>query len=219
MYTKGIRKILVISPHISDAVMGCGGSICKWVKEGVEVHVLSLGPESEVDWNNEVEAGKLLGFIPVDLVNRFKVGAYEYSYAFDIIKSWIKCVRPNVVITVSSKEVQNDHLVTHSATRDAVYYAVREVYWETKESYRCELWVTDCIESFSFVRADHYESLALEDVVEKMKAMKIYDYTPDDGKGPHFDVVHDRNWVVLLANLRGLWVGCKYAEVFQKEEL
>ena len=33
---------LIIAAHPDDEILGCGGSIAKWVKEGHEVHVLIM---------------------------------------------------------------------------------------------------------------------------------------------------------------------------------
>ena len=36
-------KILIISAHPDDEVLGCGGSMVKWAKLGHDVHVLIMG--------------------------------------------------------------------------------------------------------------------------------------------------------------------------------
>ena len=35
-------KIVVFAPHPDDEIMGCGGSILKWIEEGHEVHIIYL---------------------------------------------------------------------------------------------------------------------------------------------------------------------------------
>jgi LmbE family N-acetylglucosaminyl deacetylase len=219
MLWKEKDKILIVSPHISDAVMMAGGSMAKWAEQKKIVGVLSLGPTEFRDIGNEKKAARMLGFKIVDGVKKQEVGSYDAGKCFEIIKEKIKEIRPDVIITVSAKEVQHDHLITYRATRDAVYYASREVYWEFEVEYKPQLFVTDCIESFSFIRANQWEELDEEHVVAKRRALLVYDYTPEAGPSPHFDVVHDSKWVNSLAELRGLWVGCGFAEVFQREEL
>tara|TARA_Y100000310_G_scaffold286517_1_gene310752 strand:+ start:287 stop:445 length:159 start_codon:yes stop_codon:yes gene_type:complete len=36
------QKILIIAAHPDDEVLGCGGSMAKWSKDGSEVHVLIM---------------------------------------------------------------------------------------------------------------------------------------------------------------------------------
>ena len=40
------QKILIISAHPDDEVLGCGGSISKWSKNDHEVHVLIMAEGS-----------------------------------------------------------------------------------------------------------------------------------------------------------------------------
>ena len=44
MHRRIIKKVksLVIAAHPDDEVLGCGGSIAKWAKEGHDVHVLIM---------------------------------------------------------------------------------------------------------------------------------------------------------------------------------
>ena len=35
--------ILVVVAHPDDEVLGCGGTIAKWSKEGHDIHVLIMG--------------------------------------------------------------------------------------------------------------------------------------------------------------------------------
>jgi len=219
MITKKNMKILVVSPHISDGVMMCGASMARLVEEKHIVYVMSLGPNAHVDVDNEVKASKIIGFQVVHPRLRLNVGEYTAGQCYTEILAKIKDLTPDVVVTVSAKEVQYDHQVTYLATRNAVYYAPREVYWESEIEYRPRMYVTDCIESFKFVRADSVCEVESRHLLQKKEAMKVYDYVPEAGKGPHFDVVHDRDWVQALGTLRGLWTGFPYAEVFQREEI
>ena len=63
-------RILVVAPHMDDEVLGCGGIMAKYAKEGHEVYVavvtngqppLFTKEEDDVDKANCLEAHKLLG--------------------------------------------------------------------------------------------------------------------------------------------------------------
>ena len=32
------QRVLVVTPHPNDAEVWCGGTVARWIKEGVEVH-------------------------------------------------------------------------------------------------------------------------------------------------------------------------------------
>lgn len=52
-----MTKILIISPHLDDAVLSCGDLINKYVKEGYQVDVLTIFSGS-VDENSLSDAAK-----------------------------------------------------------------------------------------------------------------------------------------------------------------
>ena len=63
-------RILVVAPHMDDEVLGCGGIMAKYAKEGHEVYVavvtngqspLFTREEDDIDKANCLEAHKLLG--------------------------------------------------------------------------------------------------------------------------------------------------------------
>ena len=42
MITKNISRVLVLAPHTDDGEFGCGGTIARFIKEGVEVHYVAF---------------------------------------------------------------------------------------------------------------------------------------------------------------------------------
>ena len=42
MITKNISRVLVLAPHTDDGEFGCGGTIARLIKEGVEVHYVAF---------------------------------------------------------------------------------------------------------------------------------------------------------------------------------
>jgi LmbE family N-acetylglucosaminyl deacetylase len=45
-----MRKILVIAPHPDDEVLGCGGTIAKYTKQGDEVYLCIVTKGYSPDW-------------------------------------------------------------------------------------------------------------------------------------------------------------------------
>jgi LmbE family N-acetylglucosaminyl deacetylase len=72
-------KILVIAPHMDDEVLGCGGTIARYVKEGHEVHVVIIAhriydhhfdsAEYEREKKCTVYAKEILGYQDLTFLN------------------------------------------------------------------------------------------------------------------------------------------------------
>ena len=43
----GIKNILVLAPHTDDGELGCGGTIVKFIEDGVEVHYAAFSTAEE----------------------------------------------------------------------------------------------------------------------------------------------------------------------------
>ena len=124
---------LVIAAHPDDEVLGCGGSIAKWAKDGNEVHVLIMAEgatsrdksRDRVAHQNELshlaqsakKAGEILGVQCVALQD-FPDNRMDSVDLLDVVKSVeeiIKKLQPEVVVTHHSGDLNIDHQITHQA--------------------------------------------------------------------------------------------------------
>ena len=126
------KVIAVIAAHADDEVLGCGGAIAKFVKEGFQVHVLLLADgetsRTDLDPKNYDKARKLrnkaamcaneiLGTTSLTMLN-FPDNRMDGVDLLDVVKAveaFISEHRPNVVITHFSNDVNIDHQITHQA--------------------------------------------------------------------------------------------------------
>lgn len=126
------KVIAVIAAHADDEVLGCGGAIAKFVKEGCQVHVLLLADgetsRTDLDPKNYDKARKLrnkaamcaneiLGTTSLTMLN-FPDNRMDGVDLLDVVKAieaFIAEHRPNVVITHFSNDVNIDHQITHQA--------------------------------------------------------------------------------------------------------
>jgi N-acetylglucosamine malate deacetylase 1 len=126
------KVIAVIAAHADDEVLGCGGAIAKFVKEGCQVHVLLLADgetsRTELDPKNYDKAQKLrnkaamcankiLGTTSLTMLN-FPDNRMDGVDLLDVVKEveiFIAKHRPNLVITHFSNDVNIDHQITHQA--------------------------------------------------------------------------------------------------------
>ena len=124
---------LIIAAHPDDEVLGCGGSMVKWVKEGHEVHVLIMAEgatsrdksRDRVAHQNELshlaqsakKAGEILGVQSVDLQD-FPDNRMDSMDMLDVVKSVeeiIEKLQPEVVVTHHAGDLNIDHQITHQA--------------------------------------------------------------------------------------------------------
>ena len=126
------KTIAVIVAHADDEVLGCGGAIAKFVKEGSSVHVLLLADGetsrsnlSEQNYNkakkqrNEaaIKANNILGTESLTILE-FPDNRMDGVDLLDVVKAvevFIEKHRPNMVVTHFLNDVNIDHQVTHKA--------------------------------------------------------------------------------------------------------
>jgi LmbE family N-acetylglucosaminyl deacetylase len=142
-------KILVVVAHPDDEVLGCGGTIAKYTRNGNEVHCLIMGEgissryeHRELAKKEELKAlkedakkaAKILGIKKVFFKdfpdNRFDtVPLLEIIKAIEELKEKIK---PNVIYTHYRGDLNIDHRLTFEAVltacRPLAGETVREIY-------------------------------------------------------------------------------------------
>ena len=130
-------NILVISAHPDDEVLGCGGSIAKWSKEGHEIHVLIMAEGStsrdktrdresrEADLfhlaHSAKKAREILGVASVELLS-YPDNRMDSVDLLDVIKSIEKKIekhRSVVIVTHHSSDLNIDHQIIHKAVMTA----------------------------------------------------------------------------------------------------
>lgn len=123
-------KILVLSPHTDDAELGCGGSICKFIKEGHDILWVVFSTAEESLPKNIPKDSLRKEFLSVikalDLkeenyiIHNFKVRNL-HERRQEILEELIKIrdkFNPDLVITPSLKDFHQDHqIVANEAVR------------------------------------------------------------------------------------------------------
>jgi len=219
-------KILIIAAHPDDEVLGCGGSIAKWSKDGNEVHVLIMaeGATSRDKHRDRVarkkelshlaqsakKAGEILGVQFIELMD-YPDNRMDSIDLLDVVKSieeHIEKIKPEVVITHHSGDLNVDHQIIHKA----VMTACRPQPGSTVKR----------ILSFEVPSATGWESSTMkspfipnwfEDISQtlqlKIEALEAYDSEMRDW--PHARSIKN---IVSLARYRGSLVGLSEAESF-----
>ena len=181
-------KILAIGAHPDDLELGCFGTLQKLKAEGhsVEEFVIGYGRGHELD--NKFDTKPLM----------------EWA---QIIEGKLELVKPDMVFTHCANDVNIDHRVIHQATlvatRPMKEQSVKEIYgFEVLSS-------TEWNFPVSFSPNVFYDITKYLDA--KKSALKKF-YGSEMREYPH---PRSYRGVEVLAQMRGMQVGCEYAEAFE----
>lgn len=136
-------KILVIAPHPDDEILGCGGTIAKYVSNGDDVYVAIVtkgcAPLFSVEQVGTVrgeclKADKLLGIketifmdFPAAMIDN--VPRYKFNEAFIQL---IQRIRPDIVYIPHRGDMQLDHKMVVDAAmvalRPKYQHVVKKIY-------------------------------------------------------------------------------------------
>jgi len=214
-------KILIISPHPDDEVIGCGALIAKAKAVKSKLHVLYVTTGSTRQFvtkrtNHSTRAKE------IDKVSNF--GSFKYSIMFkdeyfvkldtlpqktliDLFEDYIQKIKPEIIFIPFLKSYNQDHRAVHSAVITAlrplpttVRHHVNFV-MEYEEPY---VWSVDDIFKPNF----YLNSLKYEK--DKVKLMKLH--KSQDRKFPFARSVEN---LINRMRIRGSEVGLKSAEAYR----
>ena len=220
------KKILILSPHADDEILGCGGFISKYSKQKYQINVLILtnaskgAPEiyspkhvnqirNEAKISNEYIGTKNLFFENLPALNLNNYPIYKIS---NIIRKYILKINPETVLIPSINDIHDDHKIIFKAAKVSMrnnnnnkikkilsYEVLSETEWNENEK------------SFN---PNYYISLDRSDINKKVKA--FLKYKSQVKKYPH---PRSKEAIINLSKMRGSKVFMRYAEAFRIERL
>ena len=219
-------KSLIIAAHPDDEVLGCGGSMAKWSNNGHEVHVLIMAEgatsrdsnrnrENRKDDLSELEksakeASKVLGIKSIELMDYpdNRMDSVDLLDVVKIIESYIEKIKPDVVVTHHSGDLNIDHQIVNKAVMTACRpqpenTVKRILSFEVPSSTE---WQSTTINN-SFI-PNWFEDIS-DTLNLKLKALEAY--KSEMREWPHARSIKA---VEHLAKWRGATVGCEAAEAF-----
>jgi N-acetylglucosamine malate deacetylase 1 len=141
------ETVLVVAAHPDDDVLGCGGTMARHVNNGDIVHVLfladgvtsrtsAIGEEQYIDSRNNCAhmAAEVLGVQrPVFLgFPDNKMDTVPLLDVVQTIETYIYKVKPSIVYTHYSEDLNIDHQITHKAVitacRPKPEFCVRKIF-------------------------------------------------------------------------------------------
>lgn len=218
------KRILIVAAHPDDEVLGCFGTISKYIKEGYEAYTLILGEGKtsrdeirKVDSKKEeieelnieiINANKIIGIKKV-FIEQLPDNRFDSVNLLDIVKIINKIkeeVTPDIIFT----HYENDLNIDHSLTYKAVLTATRPLEEEcVKEIYSFEiLSSTEWNYPLSF-SPDFFVDIS-ETIDLKLEAMN--QYSSELREFPH---PRSLEGIKLIAKYHGMRIGRKYVEAFK----
>jgi bacillithiol biosynthesis deacetylase BshB1 len=217
-------ELLIFAPHPDDAELGMGGTIARWVRQGLAVAVvdMSIGEPTPhgspgVRQQELLRAGEALGLTQreqLDLVNRRFQHDLESRYK---LAGVIRRYRPRLIFAPFFADAHPDHVAATRIIRDARFdakltqtdipgaphYAERIVY------YYCTHLLLHAQPSFVLDVSEAYENKTL--ALQAYQSQFYANRGPQAGQVPEMIRVRDRYF--------GSRIGVEYAEPFFLEEL
>jgi len=206
-------KVLIFACHSDDEILGMGGTICKLVEEGHEVHVVVVtypNDHEKLSWNEEfrktlleeqAKVDELLGITrhwlghPVQDLNN--VSRIDFNYS---IQEIVNEIDPQIIYTHWQHDLNYQHRLVALAT----IVAVRPPKKITLYAYEME---SSRFSTKAF-KPNYYVDISKHISMKKIAFAKYYSQRRND--------VHPRSFDGILthAKYRGHEVGLEYAESF-----
>lgn len=208
-------KILVFAPHNDDEVLGVGGTIAKYVREGHEVYVCEVTKSASIERlriirEEAMKAHNLLGisqtfFLDFPVVKLNEIPIMDLNAEFTRV---IDAVKPDIAFIPHRGDMHRDHLVVSHcamvAMRPIGANIVKEIYaYETLSETE---WNIPSVEN-AFIPNVWVDISEYIDI--KLEAMSCY-------KSQLMQPPHPRSNEIIkaLASVRGSTVNAKFAESF-----
>lgn len=200
------KSILILAPHTDDGELGCGGSIAKFCTEGDEVFYaafsicsrsLPAGMDPQTLAREVANATAVLGVKKENLllfdfdVRRFK------EFRQDILEELIKLknrINPDIVFVPSPSDIHQDHQVISEEGLRA-FKNCSILGYEMP-------WNNVSFNTRSFIK--------LEEKHIQKKVESLLEY-----KSQEHRTYLNEDFIRSLATIRGVQIGCKFAEAFE----
>ena len=220
------KKILILSPHADDEILGCGGAISKFSREGYDIYVIILSnanigaPEifsvkeikkirKEAELANNFIGTKKLFFENLPALNLNLLPLYKIS---NILDKYIDKIQPEVIFLPSKNDIHEDHKIIFKAAKISLrtnkksnlkkilsYEVLSETEWNEDEK------------SFN---PNYFVKLKKLDIDRKVKA--FLKYKSQVKKFPH---PRSKEGILSLSRIRGTQIYSEYAEAFKVEKI
>ncbi|MFI7449658.1 PIG-L deacetylase family protein [Nonomuraea sp. NPDC049714] len=219
------NKVLIVSPHADDEVLGCGGLVSRLSSTGSDVHVLYCAIDGMKHYGLAVPTTYEQRLAEVEEVSKLLSFTYSIAYGdrglterldtlpkrdlVDLIQDHIDKREPELLLLPSGDDYDQDHAAVFAAG----FAAARPIGREFGK------WLVSDVMSYEMAKIQWAvkplgRCAAFADIGDhllmKLQALKAYatQYRPS----PH---IRSEESVRALATLRGAEMGVRHAEAFE----
>lgn len=214
-------RVIVISAHPDDEILGAGGTLLKHKSKSDELHWIIITNIFEDQGfskkriqtrQTEIEeVAKIIGFQQVYKLN-FPTMTLTSDSLIKLVPELAKLfqeIKPEIVYVVNRSDAHSDHRITF----DAVMSCTKSF----RHPYLKKVLMYECISETEFAPAlpervfmpNYYVDIS-QFLIQKLELMQIYQSELGDHPFPR----SIRN-IEALATFRGAFTGVEYAEAFQ----
>ncbi|MBF0363031.1 MAG: PIG-L family deacetylase [Oligoflexia bacterium] len=213
------NNILVIAPHMDDEILGCGGTIAKYVRNGKEVNVIFCAnrvydrvfdeKKFEEEKNSCLEAKKVINYnkaVFLDLPDE-RLDTLGVQKLLIPLEKEVVNFKPEIVLLPHFGDLHQDHrFVHHSALISCRFLSNPTI--KALISYEVISSTEQISSKEHYFIPNWYEDITLE-LDYKLTAMKCYER--ESRQYPHPRSIEG---IKVRAQIRGVECGVNYAEAF-----
>tara|TARA_B100000787_G_C16197283_1_gene301858 strand:- start:729 stop:1403 length:675 start_codon:yes stop_codon:yes gene_type:complete len=220
------KKVLILSPHADDEILGCGGFISKYSKQNYHINVLILTNANkgapEIYSSDEIKkirkeakiANNLIGTSRLFFENlpALNLNNYPLYKITNIIDKHIADINPEVILIPSTNDIHDDHKIIFKAAKISMrpnkisnlkkilsYEVLSETEWN---------------EDGKSFNPNYFVHLKKSDIDNKVQA--FLKYKSQVKKFPHS---RSKEAIINLSRVRGSQAFIEYAEAFKVEKI
>ena len=219
-------KVLILSPHADDEILGCGGFISKFSKQNYHINVLVLtnankgAPEIyspkqiqklriEAKSANNFIGTKKLFFENLPAINLNNFPVYKIT---DLISRYLENIKPEIVLIPSINDIHDDHKIIFKSAKVSLrpnkITSIKKIL-----SYEV-LSETEWNEEGKLFNPNYFVSLTKNDINRKVKA--FLKYKSQIKKYPH---PRSKEAIINLSKVRGSQSFTEFAEAYKVEKI
>ena len=220
------KKVLILSPHADDEILGCGGFISKFSKQNYHINVLILtnankgapeiySPEKIKEIRNEAKTSNnftgttKLFFEDLPALNLSNYPIYKIA---NVINKYIAEINPEIVLIPSANDIHDDHKIIFKAAKVSMRFNKKN---NIKKILSYEvLSETEWNENEKSFNPNYFVKLDKSDIDKKVKA--FLKYKSQVKKFPH---PRSKEAIINLSKVRGSHVFMRHAEAFKVERI
>tara|TARA_B110000967_G_C18861651_1_gene550308 strand:- start:564 stop:1238 length:675 start_codon:yes stop_codon:yes gene_type:complete len=220
------KKVLILSPHADDEILGCGGFISKYSKQNYLINVLILTNANkgapEIFSLNEIKklreeskkANKFIGTNKLFFENlpAINLNNYPIYKIAKIIDKYIININPEIILIPSANDIHEDHKIIFKAAKIAMRPNTKR---NLKKILSYEvLSETEWNEDGKSFNPNYFIELKKSDIDNKVNA--FLKYKSQVKKFPH---PRSKEGIINLSRVRGGQVFLEYVEAFKVEKI